>query len=447
MSESLAKPESRDPLADALLGQFLSDPIRRRILEQSRRPILEHVQDWEQWMAGRDTAKHVTDTGRRVRLLIELTGASRFADLTPALIQSALARLAEHPRRYKTRTRTYSCSGRGRRRAPGASRRRFPAGDVATSPAFKHWVSEVRASEVGAGASMDCCPHPAPFNILDGNTSGCVAGAAPAMTAAGARTTAGRTARGASTRNHYLGSLRAFCHFVVSDYRAEYDPSFSARPVNERLDVRRPRRAMSKDELLRLITAATMGPPICGIPGSERALGYLLAATCGLRSREIQTLRLICIHADGVGDHHLVIEACYSKHRRRDVVPLRDDVAFILARWLRDYAAAKEAAGEPLFRRPKSNAMRSLRADLAAAGLPYLDSRGYADFHALRHTFISRLFDEARASQPEVQALARHLDSRMTARYAHAREDSMRSRIEQVESLDLVNVRWSPNVG
>ncbi len=75
--------------------------------------------------------------------------------------------------------------------------------------------------------------------------------------------------------------------------------------------------------------------------------------------------------------------------------------------------------------------MRGLRKDLAAAGIPYLTAEGYADFHALRHTFISDLFDHG-ATQPQAQKLARHRSPAMTARYAHSTEEGRRSAIERL---------------
>jgi len=49
-----------------------------------------------------------------------------------------------------------------------------------------------------------------------------------------------------------------------------------------------------------------------------------------------------------------------------------------------------------------------IKADLAAAGVPYKDAHDrYADFHALRHTFISNLA-RAGVHPRNAQALARH---------------------------------------
>lgn len=65
-----------------------------------------------------------------------------------------------------------------------------------------------------------------------------------------------------------------------------------------------------------------------------------------------------------------------------------------------------------------------LQIDLEAAGIPYVvegpDGPLYADFHALRHTYITQL---AMSGMPvkQAQALARHSNVNLTiGRYAHA---------------------------
>ncbi len=60
-----------------------------------------------------------------------------------------------------------------------------------------------------------------------------------------------------------------------------------------------------------------------------------------------------------------------------------------------------------------------LRADLKAAGIAYRTEEGFADFHALRHSFITAM---GRADVPltTAQRLARHSDPKLTARrYTH----------------------------
>jgi integrase len=63
-----------------------------------------------------------------------------------------------------------------------------------------------------------------------------------------------------------------------------------------------------------------------------------------------------------------------------------------------------------------------LKADLEAAEIPYVDDAGlFADFHALRHSFISML--AAGNVHPKLaQRLARHSNINLTMmRYTHSR--------------------------
>lgn len=71
------------------------------------------------------------------------------------------------------------------------------------------------------------------------------------------------------------------------------------------------------------------------------------------------------------------------------------------------------------FRVPYKTA-NMLKADLADAGIPYVDESGrYADFHALRHTTGSLL--AAAGVHPKViQSIMRHSDINLTmSRYTH----------------------------
>ena len=131
----------------------------------------------------------------------------------------------------------------------------------------------------------------------------------------------------------------------------------------------------------------------------------------------------------------MTIEAAYAKNGRTDTLPLRADVAYLVERFwpgashrlalARAGRAGRARRPAVFFAVPPATAPRHLRADLAAAGIAYRDERGeYADFHSLRHTFVTNLFDRG-ASPKEAQTLARHADARLTlARYAHCTDSA-----------------------
>ncbi|QDT13062.1 Tyrosine recombinase XerC [Planctomycetes bacterium K23_9] len=65
-----------------------------------------------------------------------------------------------------------------------------------------------------------------------------------------------------------------------------------------------------------------------------------------------------------------------------------------------------------------------MREDLEAAGLPYQDEIGeFADFQALRHTFVTKACDSG-ADAPTVMKPARHKDIKTTMRYTHQDESA-----------------------
>ena len=129
----------------------------------------------------------------------------------------------------------------------------------------------------------------------------------------------------------------------------------------------------------------------------------------------------------------LTVEAGYSKHRQMDVIPLRKDFAERIQTWLK--GKPNLADDIPLFKITDKRTAAMMREDLGAAReawieeaeneterqdredssfLTYVDYRGhYADFHALRKTFITNL-SRAGVSPKTTQSLARHSDINLT---------------------------------
>jgi hypothetical protein len=136
----------------------------------------------------------------------------------------------------------------------------------------------------------------------------------------------------------------------------------------------------------------------------------------GLRAGEARTLTVGACRHDG-DPPVLIVKAAYSKHRREDVQPIPGELAEALAEFIGD-----RPVDDLVFPNmpDRHHTAKMLRGDLEAAGIPYRDSAGLvADFHALRHTFIT---DLARAGVHPKAAmdLARHSDINLTmARYSH----------------------------
>jgi len=220
---------------------------------------------------------------------------------------------------------------------------------------------------------------------------------------------------GAASFNHYLTAFKGFCRWMVKDGRAGESPVAYLDGLNARTDVRHDRRALTVDEVRRLLTKTRGEPDRAGLTGEARATLYRVAVETGLRRGELASLTQASFNLE-VPKPTVAVEAGYSKHRRRDVLPLRPDTAAELRGFLANKLPA--ASAFPLPNRDKT--IRAFKADLKAAGIDYEDDSGrVADFHSLRHTAGTLL--AATGVHPKVaQSLMRHSDINLTmSRYSH----------------------------
>jgi len=227
----------------------------------------------------------------------------------------------------------------------------------------------------------------------------------------------GRRGKSAQTYNFYLSAVKQFCRWMVRNRRATTSPVGHLEPLNVRTDRRRDRRALTVEELRTLMRTTAAGPTRHGLSGTERALLYRFAVETGLRAGEIRSLTAPSFD---LGDDAptVTVAAAYSKRRREDTLPLRLD----LAAELRAHFDRRQPTA-PAFKLPKcrKDAAKMFRADVEAAGIAYRDeAKRVADFHALRHTFISNLA-RGGVHPRTAQALARHSTITLTMdRYAHS---------------------------
>jgi integrase len=246
---------------------------------------------------------------------------------------------------------------------------------------------------------------------------------------------------GKATSNDYLVAAKAFCNWLVRERRFGHNPLAHLQRLNTETDVRRKRRVLTPEELELLIAAAERTKGRLGrMRGADRAIVYRLAAFTGLRAQEIASLtpRSFALDAD---PPTVTVDACYSKHRRKDVLPLAED----LCRRLRAYLAARpneRRGGDERLWPGKwyRKAGEILQRDLAAARAAWVndadgaehkcrdrsdhlravdDAGQVVDFHSLRHRFITQLV-MANVPPKVAQALARHSTITLTMdRYTH----------------------------
>lgn len=199
------------------------------------------------------------------------------------------------------------------------------------------------------------------------------------------------------TLNEYLATLSAFWTWLRKQGRVSVNPFELVERTDTRGKERVKRRALSDKESLRLLEVA-----------GENRLAYMLPLYTGLRRTEVKTLRwsnLVLGESGGL----LRIHAAVNKNRKEQTLPLHPE----LAKALRQYKPA-DAKEDDLVVANGVPKMKAVRADLAKAGIPFLDGRGWrVDYHALRTTFITRL-SKLKVHPRLAMELARHSDLRLT---------------------------------
>jgi len=275
---------------------------------------------------------------------------------------------------------------------------------------------------------------------------------------------------GARTRNTYRAAIMAFCNWCVETDRLAASPLGRLCKADAVSDRRRTRRALTEEELHRLLKAARLRPvaeygrekmplppgerkgrrtwrfqelsfeglevayergreALTGSPeflaererlGHERMLIYKTMVLTGLRRGELASMTVGQAYLD-VAHPRLELLARDDKAGSGALIPLRADLAEDLRGWLeekldalRDEANAKGAPlplrlplDEPLFSVP-ANLIKSFNLDLVAAGIDKEDERGRTvDIHALRHTFGTHLSKNGVAPRT-AQAAMRH---------------------------------------
>ena len=219
---------------------------------------------------------------------------------------------------------------------------------------------------------------------------------------------------GRRTYNHYVQSMHQFCTWLVPN-RIAANPVAGMKRLNADVDIRHPRRALQPEEFEKLVESArTSDESIQCFDGEQRARIYTLSYMTGLRRGELGSLTPANFKLDD-SPPTISVDAAFSKHRRKDVLPLHPELVTMLREWMRGMERA-----ELLF--PELGKRRTwlmVQKDLQRVGIPYQTDEGIADFHAAgRHTHITELLRNG-ASLPEARELARHCDIRMTMKYTH----------------------------
>ena len=220
------------------------------------------------------------------------------------------------------------------------------------------------------------------------------------------------------TLNEYLSGLNVFINWLYDRKMIFENPLKVVKRVDTRRDEKTERRALSIDELKRLVNVA------CPV---NRA-AYLLAAYNGLRRGEILKLEWKDLSLDG--DNPIIsLRASTTKNAKSFVAPLRNEVVNALL------AIRSETISGKVF--PKLPRLhRMVAKDWKAAGIDFIDKDGRrADFHSLRKTFCT-MMQNAGVPQRIAQEAMRHSDPRLTTQvYTDTKQFNMRNALSSLPGI------------
>jgi len=321
-------------------------------------------------------------------------------------------------------------------------------------------------------------------------------------------------AKGRSARvlNSYIECVVAFGYWLtgkrttknrsnqLGEKRLLQNPFAGVGKYDQRADKRRERRALTEEELRRLLYVARWRPiaefgreserlPVDKLPtstksrrtwrktpltvetmpkaiesakhvlrdnagfmdeldrrGRERALVYKMAVLTGCRRGEMQSLTVGSLDLDA---GLLTLRPQDTKNGEPAVLPLRADLVSDLREWLE--SKRTEATRAVIAMRPKNllppetplfnvptQLVKCLDRDLAAAGIPKRDERGRTvDIHALRHTFGTLLSKHGVSPRTAQQAM-RHSDISLTMNtYTDPKLLDLAGAVDLLPTLDL----------
>jgi integrase len=377
----------------------ISDPFE----DHHHRPLAEHLAEWEASLkADGASAKHVRQTAACVRHVFDGCRFVFIADVSASRVQQYLARLRER-------------------------RHALPPLDAA-----KDWYTKAELA-----AALGVKPPAIPPLVRRHRLEAVGNGKARRYSKATAEILHSLRMRGRSikTSNLYLDAVKQFTTWLVQNRRTADNPLTHLSGGNVKVDRRHDRRSLSLEELRSVLASARQSSrEFRGLAGADREILYSMACASGLRAAELANLRPTAFDLDG-DLPTVTLGAEHTKNGKTAVQPLPRDIAAALS----EYVAGRPA-DQPVW--PGTwyeDAAEMLRIDLDAAGVPYVidgpDGSLYADFHALRHSYIA-LLDKSGATLKEAMQLARHSDPKLTmAVYGRAQLHDLGEAVDRLPGL------------
>ena len=215
-----------------------------------------------------------------------------------------------------------------------------------------------------------------------------------------------------------VACIRGFYRFLVVDGRLAANPADDLRPPRAWKVLPR---YLSVEEVDRLMAQPDVATPR-GL--RDRALIELLYAT-GMRVSELITLRPADLHLDGC------YLTCTGKGDKQRIVPIGDEAAAWLSRYIRDARPALlgKRRSVRLFVNARGGGLGLTRVGFWKILKIYARQAGLTASlspHMLRHSFATHLLEHG-ADLRAIQMMLGHADLSTTQIYTHVLEQRMRS--------------------
>ena len=228
---------------------------------------------------------------------------------------------------------------------------------------------------------------------------------------------AGETERDASlqSKNFHIAAMKQFARWLVKRGVILVNRFADLEGWNVKLDRRHDRRELSDEEVEKLLaTTEEKGMIRRQFSAADRSMLYRLALSTGLRASELASLTRASFDLSAAT---VTVQAGYTKNRALAVQPIPPALLPSLTAWLSN-KPENERCWAGTWAKVKA-AGKMMQADLLAAGVPYEVDGRFADFHSLRHGYISRVVRSG-VNPRLAQSLARHSTITLTMdRYAH----------------------------
>ncbi len=213
----------------------------------------------------------------------------------------------------------------------------------------------------------------------------------------------------ARTHNKHLQGIKQFVEWLSIRQMCFADLR-GINSVNEKIDPRLIRRALTEEEKERLLES--LEGYHHGLSAQERKIVYLLALEVGLRWNEIRTLSVGDID---LNDNSVNIQAHNEKSRKGANLPLSESLIEELSAYLSGVIRLPNCQLFEGIWKDKGGQM--LKVDLKAANIEFKNEKNeQVDFHSLRHTYGTMLALSGISTEMHAE-LMRHSTIDLTRKY------------------------------